>query len=193
VPSVTALRELRGGRVAVEVDGAEWRTVPAGVVARAGLLPGTELDRPRLRTLRRELRRHDALAAAGRALRSRDLSVSRLDARLEARGIARDERAAAVATLADAGLVDDERYARARAAALAERDRGDAAIRWQLERDGIATELVERAVAALPSEEERAREIVARRGRGGRTARFLASRGFGESAVEAASADPDLA
>jgi hypothetical protein len=60
---VTALRERRG-HVAVELDGQAWRTVPLEVVVRAGLAVELELDRPRLRLLRRELRRAEALAAA---------------------------------------------------------------------------------------------------------------------------------
>ena len=64
MPSVTALRARRG-RVEVEVDGSPWRTLPLEVVGRSGLLVGLELDRPRLRLVRRELRRAEALAAAG--------------------------------------------------------------------------------------------------------------------------------
>ena len=66
MPRVTALRRDRHGHVAVELDGAYWRTLPLDAVLRAGLAVGTELDRPRARTVRRELRRAAALAAAAR-------------------------------------------------------------------------------------------------------------------------------
>ena len=36
MPTVTGLREDRRGRVAVELDGSPWRTLPADVVVRAG-------------------------------------------------------------------------------------------------------------------------------------------------------------
>ena len=39
---VTALRAGRRARVAVEVDGAPWRTFPLAVVTRAGLVVGLE-------------------------------------------------------------------------------------------------------------------------------------------------------
>ena len=57
MPVVSGLRELPSGRVAVELDGARWRTVPAEVVVRVRLGVGEELDRPRARELARELRR----------------------------------------------------------------------------------------------------------------------------------------
>src|ERR687892_2390089 len=116
--TVTALRGRPKGRVRVELDGEPWRTLPAEAVVRAGLAVGCVLDRPTVRTLRRELRRAEALTRAGRALRSRDLPERALDARLERAGFAEHEREATLGTLTRAGLVDDARYAHARAAAL---------------------------------------------------------------------------
>ena len=182
---VTALRE-RGGRVEVELDGARWRSVPLDAAARAGLSVGLELDRPRLRELRRELRRADAQARALRALRHRDLAAAELDARLGRAGFSEDERGMTVGRLADVGLVDDSRLAASRAAALAARGHGDAAIRWDLERRGVGFDDVEAALAHLEPERERALRIVAERGCGPVTARFLARRGFDEDAVTAA-------
>ena len=186
MPTVTALRGEPRGRVRVELDGGPWRTLPAEAVVRAGLAVGCVLDRPRARTLRRELRRAEALARAARALRSRDLPGRALDARLERAGFAEHERDAALGTLTRAGLVDDARYARARAETLAERGRGDAAIAWELERHGIASELVDAALAELAPEADRAHALAERLGRGPSTARLLARRGFGADAVEAA-------
>jgi SOS response regulatory protein OraA/RecX len=184
--AVTALRELRGGKVEVEVDGAAWRTLPSAVVVRAGVLPGVELDRARVRTLRRELRRSEAITAAARALRARELSVQVLDTRLERRGIAPETRAEAIEILSRAGVLDDDRVASARAEALARRGKGDAAIRWTLEREGIAAEIVEHAIERLEPEVERARRVASKRARRPGVARFLAARGFSEDAVEQA-------
>jgi hypothetical protein len=50
---------------------------------------------------------------------------------------------------------------------------------------GAAAELIERAIAALEPEAERARQVVERRGPRV-TARFLASRGFSQEAIEQA-------
>jgi SOS response regulatory protein OraA/RecX len=187
-PRVTALYEERGGRVRVELDERPWRTLPVDVVARAGLSPGCEVDRPRARLVRRELRRNAALRRAAGALRLRDLPERALNSRLERAGFGEEEREDALGTLARAGLVDDGRFAHARAAALAARGRGDAAIRWDLERQGVAPGLVESALATLAPERDRARALAARHGDGAATARMLARRGFGEEAVEAACA-----
>jgi len=188
-PKVTALRARRGGRVLVQIDGHDWRELPEDVIVRASLMPGTELDRPRLREVARERRRAQALAAAGRTLRARDLPARALDVRLERRGIRAADRARALSTLQGAGLVDDGRFARNRALALAGRCLGDAAIRFDLEEYGVEPELVEEAVEGLEPESARAERIVASRGRSPATARFLARKGFGEAAVESAAGE----
>jgi SOS response regulatory protein OraA/RecX len=183
---VTGLHEEQGGRVRVELGGRPWRTLPVDVVVRSGLACGCELDRPRARLVRWELRRSEALTQAARVLRRRDLPESALDARLERAGVLGEAREAALGTLVRAGLVDDARFAQTRAAALAARGRGDAAIAWELERQGVAPHLVESALATLEPERERAVALAARHGASPATARLLARRGFGEDAVEAA-------
>jgi regulatory protein len=185
VPTVTALRDDRRGRVAVELDGAPWRVLPVDVVVRAGLAEGRLLDRPALRLVRRELRRAEALQVAGRALRHRDLSRRRLAERLEG-AVPPAVAAESLATLERAGLVDDRRVALVRAESLAGRGYGDEAIRHRLRAEGLAEELVEEAVFGLAPECERAGPLIERRGVGPRTARYLAGRGFGEEAVETA-------
>jgi len=185
-PRVTALRVRSGGRVLVQLDGHDWRELPEDVVVRAGLLPGTELDRPRLRQVARERRRTRAFAAAARVLRVRDLPTAALDTRLERRGIAAADRARTLSALEGAGILDDDRFAHNRALALAGRSLGDAAIRLDLEQYGLGSDLVEDAVARLEPESVRAARIIATRGRSPATARFLVRKGFGEDAVESA-------
>ncbi len=186
MPVVSGLRELPSGRVAVELDGARWRTVPAGVLVRVRLGVGEELDRPRARELARELRRARAIDTALRAVSRREQSTAELDRRLRQRGFAPGLREETLNRLEHVGLVDDERYAMRRAESLSERGQGDEAILWRLERDGVARETAAKAVAALPPERQRARLVVAAQGTGVRTARELARRGFGEDAVEEA-------
>jgi len=123
--------------VLVDLDGERWRTIPVDVAACSGLSIGLELDRERLRTLRRELRRRDAVSAGTRALARHDRSEQGLRGILERKGIGEREREEAIATLRRHGALDDERYAEARAAALAERGFGNTAIRFKLEQDGI--------------------------------------------------------
>jgi regulatory protein len=186
MPTVTRLRDDRRGRVAVELDGAPWRTLPVDVVARAGLAEGRALDRPALRLLRHELRRAEALTVAGRALRRRDLSERELAERLARASVAPAAVEESLAVLSRAGLIDDARFARTRAGSLAERGYGDAAIKHDLGRQGVAPEAIQQALESLEAEGERARRLVERRGPGASTARYLASKGFGEEALEAA-------
>jgi regulatory protein len=147
---------------------------------------GRELDRPLARTLARELRRSGALTRATRALAARDRSRQALERRLGAAGVAAAARAEALDALERAGLVDDARFAAGRAEALAERGWGDEGIRAELEREGIEGEAAATAIAGLEPERERAGRLISLRGASPATARYLAGRGFGEDAVEAA-------
>ena len=186
MPRVTALRPARPGRVLVELDGERWRTLPIDVAARTGLAPGLELDRERLRTLRRELRRSEAVAAGARVLSRRDHSEQAVRTALERKGIRELEREEALATLRRHGALDDERFAHTRAAQLAEKGLGDSAIAFRLERDGIDPESAGDALARLEQERDRAVRLAARRGASVKTARWLAARGFGPESIESA-------
>lgn len=125
------------------------------------------------------------LDLAIRALRFRDRSAAELDVRLEQRGVGEAERDEALETLERIGYVDDERFARTRAERLADRGSGDALIRDDLERRGLAADVVELTLAALEPERARAARIAERRGHSVKTARYLASRGFGEETLDA--------
>jgi regulatory protein len=130
--------------------------------------------------------REHALGLAGRALARRDRSAAELEAQLERRGIDAEEREAAVGRLTELGYIDDERFARNRAEALAERGYGDAAIVHDLEQRGIGADVVEQALAELAPETARAARIAAVSGSTAKTARALAAKGFSEDAIEAA-------
>lgn len=132
---------------------------------------------------RPEVTRNDAFETALRALRSRDRTVAELAVRLERDGVGEEERTDVLDRLDRAGYVDDGRFARRRATELAERGSGDELIRDDLERRGIAAELVEAAIESLEPEPQRVARIVERRGRSAKTVRYLAARGFGEEAL----------
>lgn len=183
-PIVTALRERPRGRVAIELDGEPWRLVPADAVVRAGLAVGRALDRHTARLLGRELRRSAALNVALRTLRHGDVSRSRLETRLAARGARADSRADALETLERLGLVDDARVAAGRSRSLAERGFGDAAIRSKLEAERITGELVEEALAALEPERERVRRLLGAAPADARALRRLAAKGFDPATLE---------
>ena len=183
--TLTALRRSGPGRVALEVDGRPWRAVPDDVVVRSGLHAGLTLDRSRLRLLRSELKRAEALATAGRALAQAPLSRRRLGERLRRRGVTPAAERAAVGTLMAAGLVDDTRLAHTRAQALADGGWGNVAIAARLERDGFGTEDAGNALDSLPPERKRAAALAEELPRRKAWAN-LARRGFSPEALEEA-------
>jgi regulatory protein len=128
----------------------------------------------------------DPLQTAVRALGHRELSSAELAAKLDRAGVAALERDEVIARLEGAGYVDDARFAVSRATALAERGRGDEAIRHDLEQRGVPGEVVAAALASLAPEAERAKEVAERLGGGLRAARTLARNGFAADSIEVA-------
>ncbi|MGH3033881.1 MAG: regulatory protein RecX [Gaiellaceae bacterium] len=184
--TLTAVRRRSRGRVALEVDGRPWRVVPDDVVVRCGLAAGVPLERPLLRRIRTELLRARALEAGLRALERRDLSRARLEERLRRRRLGPAAEKEAVATLEEAGLVDDARLAHTRAQALAARGWGDAAVAARLRQEGLPDEAVRAALAGLSQEEERARAVAGSASDRRRAWGLLARRGFSPESAEAA-------
>jgi len=132
-----------------------------------------------------------AYECALRALHHRDRTELEIDERLRARGFSNDERSRAIETLRRTGLVDDDRFAHARAASLAERGAGNALIRARLAQAGVARDLVDRALDAVEREVARARRVVGRRGPSPKTARYLYRKGFSEGVIRAVIAEGD--
>jgi regulatory protein len=186
--TVTALRERKRGRVAVELDGTTWRVLPADVVVRAGLRAGRPLDRETARLLARELRRGTALARATRALASRDRSRGELEERLERAGVSAEARREAIEALETSGVVDDSRVAGSRARELARRGYGNAAIRADLARRRIPADAAREAIETLEPELERAQRLLDAHGTSPAVLRRLASRGFSRDTLEDLSA-----
>jgi regulatory protein len=132
-----------------------------------------------------EAPRTEALAVATRALARREHSRRSLRERLLRAGVSVGDAEAVVAELQQTGLVDDARFAEERARVLAGKGKGDAAIRFDLERAGVGPDELEAALGTLDPERERAAALVARRGASPATARLLAGRGFDEEVVAA--------
>ncbi|MBD0290346.1 MAG: RecX family transcriptional regulator [Thermoleophilia bacterium] len=158
--------------------------MPDDVVARAGLRRGLELDRATRRRVRAEIARARGFAVAGSALARRDLAAGRVHERLRRAGL--DARAAedVIASLEQAGVLDDERAAQARAHSLAEGAWGDAAIAARLAAEGFSEELALEAVATLTPESERVQALTARVSDRRKAAARLSRRGFAFESLE---------
>jgi regulatory protein len=126
----------------------------------------------------------DPLEVAARALRRRDRSRRDVDERLQRAGVADEARSETLDRLERIGYLDEERFATSRAATLADRGQGDAAIRADLEAQGIDGERIEAALGGLPLEQERAAALVGRLGASSRTANRLLRKGFAPELVE---------
>jgi len=181
---VTALREPKRGRVAVELDGRPWRVLPADAVVRAGLAVGRRLDRETARELARGVRRARALVTATRSLAASDRSQQALEQRLALAGHSAAAREDAIAALERAGLLDDGRVAQRRAELLARRGYGDVAIQADLRRRLIPAEATAAAVAALEPELERVRRLLAGQSITPALLRRFARRGFSRDALD---------
>ena len=181
--TVTAVRPV-GDRVAVELDGAPWRTVPLAAAVSARLSPGVLLDRERARELARALRRYRADDVALRALARREHSRASLEGRLVRAGVRGSERREALDRAERSGLVDDGRYAVTRARTLAERDAGDELVFDDLVRHGVEETVARSALASLEPERERLDRVIGRRGLSTKTVRFLAAKGFAPELLE---------
>jgi SOS response regulatory protein OraA/RecX len=158
--------------------------VPVDAVVAAGLSVGVELDRERARLLNRALRRQRALDTAGRILRASDQTRAGLSERLAGRGVREPDRQAVVEAFVAAAIVDDGRFARARAALLARRELGDEGIRAELEGRGIPDSLIDDALAELEPESARLAQIFERDGVTQRAATRLSRRGFDDASLE---------
>ena len=184
--TITGLRRVRPGKVAIEVDGDQWRLVSDDVILRLGLKTGESLDRPMLRRLRTQLRSEEAVLTATRALERRDLSRSALADRLARAGIAPSHQREALSTLERSGLIDDRRVACTRMRRLADKGWGDAAIQALLVNEGIPEETAREALLTVEPENERIGRFVRVKGDKQRAATHLARRGFQPESIEAA-------
>jgi regulatory protein len=126
-----------------------------------------------------------SLDVAMKALARRDFSERGLRERLERAGVDPAEAEQTLARLRDEGILDEPRFAASRAHALAERGKGDAVIRFDLESQGLPAEAIEAALTELEPERVRVERIVTSRGASPATARLLAGRGFDPDVVEA--------
>ena len=127
----------------------------------------------------------EGLRIAIRALARRELSVAEVAVRLERAGVRAEEREATIEHLCASGYLSDARAAQERARILAERGRGDAAIRADLQGRGIGEAAREAALASLPPENVRVEELIDRIGCSPKLAETLRRRGFSEETVEA--------
>jgi len=153
VPSVSALRATKRGRIALHVDGEFVCIVTEALIARHHLFAGKELSTAEVEALRAEASAARVLADAHRLLAHRSRSRAELRRRLLDKGHAADEVTPVLERLSADGLLDDGAFARA--FALDKRRLsawGSERIARALAEAGVADEHVRAALAATATE-----------------------------------------
>ena len=134
-------------------------------------------------------------SAAVALLAGRDFASGELLEKLKSKGYEPEAAAAAVAELVDGKILDDARYAEHYVAYRANRGQGPFRIGGDLKALGLSADLVEAALASVPSWPSLAREVRMRKfglsppqdwAEKGRQARFLQYRGFSSDHIRAA-------
>ncbi|MGE0554907.1 MAG: regulatory protein RecX [Gemmatimonadales bacterium] len=151
VPPRTIERLERDRRVAdaikVVVDGAVVLSLPAEAVVAERLAVGTELSEGLLERLTRTGERHAAYQTALRLLGRRGYARRDLGRRLLLKGHQPAAIEAALDRAEQAGLLDEERFARHFVQTRSARGRGPARIRRELLQQGVPDRVVETVLA----------------------------------------------
>ncbi|MGI8926710.1 MAG: regulatory protein RecX [Tepidiformaceae bacterium] len=164
--TVTAIRAARRGRqVTIELSDGQTFLCSEEACTRAGVVAGAEVTPETLAALEAAEQRVLAHEAALRLLSHRARSEREIRQRLAQRGVIPDAVEAEVRRLREAGLVDDEKFARAwvedrRQSA----PRGRRMLRYELLSRGIATESIDQATEGV-DDLETARALALRKGR----------------------------
>jgi regulatory protein len=193
---ITAVRAVRAGMAAIEVDGAPWLTVSREAATALGLRRGINADPELARRLEAFDARRRAYEAALLLLSYRPRSEAELRSRLAQRGIEQDVGDEANGRVRAAGLLDDAAFARAWVSDRASsRGRGRRALAAELRAKGVASDTVDETLSGIDEDARAlsvARERAARLGDlpwpefQRRLGGFLTRRGFGYGAAGAA-------
>lgn len=194
MPQLTQISETKKGRYALFFDGEFAFSLDAGTFADADLHQDDELEPWQIEELRKKSDTRRALDKAMDLLALRDHAAGELYDKL-CRRFDPHSAAAAVARAGELGLLNDESFARRRAAELLRKRKSRREILMDLNKKGIDRETAAAVVEALGDEEEdpdlaSARALVQRQyasklaqGKEPQVAAALARRGFSHSVI----------
>ena len=194
MPQLTQISETKKGRYALFFDGEFAFSLDAGTFADADLHQDDELEPWQIEELRKKSDTRRALDKAMDLLALRDHAAGELYDKL-CRKFDPHSAAAAVARAGELGLLNDESFARRRAAELLRKRKSRREILMDLNKKGIDRDTAAAVVEALGDEEEApdlasARALVQRQyasklaqGKEPQVAAALARRGFSHSVI----------
>ncbi|MBI2847649.1 MAG: RecX family transcriptional regulator [Chloroflexi bacterium] len=195
---VTALQTGggRSNRVKVFLDGGLAFSLDARVAAEEKLEVGQELSAEQIEALLRSEHLRRCMDVAVRYLGYRPRSEAEIRERLQQRGFEREIRDTVISRLTEKGLVDDAGFARFwKDSREAFRPRSQWLVKLELRRKGVASEIIDRVVAAIDDEDSayHAAMAKARRLAGAdqvsfrrRLGSYLRRRGFSAGAINRA-------
>lgn len=194
MPTLTQISETKKGRYALFFDGEFAFSLDAGTFADADLHQDDELEPWQIEELRKKSDTRRALDKAMDFLALRDHAAGELYDKL-CRKFDPHSAAAAVARVGELGMLNDEDFARRRAAELLRKRKSRREILLDLNKKGIDRDTAAAVVEALGDEEEdpdlaSARALVQRQyasrlaqGKEPQVAAALARRGFSHAVI----------
>ncbi len=160
---VTAIKQSSPDRLTVEFDGGETLVSTLGAVTDARLYVGLELDEEAFGELKRSSSKALDRQKALEILSRRPYSRRELKEKLLRRGTDEQSAEECIQWLSERGFLDDEEYAGAVARHYAAKGYGAGRVKTELRRRGIARELSDETLAALPENTEKIDAYIARR------------------------------
>ena len=147
---ITDIHQTSPGRLTVTLAGGEEIKSTLGVVTDMRLYSGREMDPAAVSELKSASLRALARERALEYLSRRPMSCAELKKKLIEKGEDEDVAEYCVGWLSEHGLIDDESYAAAVARHYAAKGYGPGRVRTELSRRGIARELWDGALDAMP-------------------------------------------
>ena len=120
--------------------------ITESLVVKFSLLPGRELTEAELKSIKSELRVHNARAKAAAMIGMRPLTEKELKKRLSEKGISQRDAEDAAEWLRDMGAVNDTEYAAALVRRYAAKGYGEAKIKDEFYKRGVSRELWDAAL-----------------------------------------------
>ena len=192
--TLTDLKQTGPERFLARFDNGEELRTTLAVVTELSLYSGRTLTEDELSAVRDASARSRCRQRALRIIGARAMSVKELTDRRKAKGASPENAADAAQRLLDMRLLDDAQYAAMCVRHYAAKGYGPGKIRNELYRRGIARELWDEALEALPEQGDRIDALLRRKLKSDtpdraelrKAADYLYRRGFGRDEIHAA-------
>lgn len=160
---ITAIRQTSHGRMTIALDDGSEIKSTLGVVTDLRLYSGRELDAQDIEQLKQASERALTLEKALEMLSRRAMSRAELVKKLADKGVDEDTAEYCSTWLVEHSLIDEESYAAAVARHYAGKGYGAGRVRAELSRRGIARDLWDGALDAMPQNDDKIDKFISSR------------------------------